>query len=219
MDAATWQRLKGVIADAMARPPQDRRAFVRAHCPNPSIVPDALSLLAYGEMNPHFVDQVTEAANHHPDDPDDLPVGTRIGQYEVVGRLGRGGMGQVFLGYDHELHRSVALKCLLSEGSRGVDQSRIRTEAQAAAAITHPHIAAVYHVVDHGTRAFIVMEYVPGESLSVRMRRERLTIEQSIAIARQLASALGAAHGSGVIHGDLKPANVQVTLNGSVKVL
>jgi serine/threonine protein kinase len=219
MGAATWQRLKGVIADAMARPPRDRQAFVRERCTDPSLVPDALSLLAYGETNPHFVARVTEEPDHLSDAPDDLPVGTRIEQYEVVGRLGRGGMGQVFLGYDHELHRSVALKCLLSEGSQRADQSRIRTEAQAAAAITHPHIAAVYHVVDYGSRAFIVMEYVAGENLSARMRRERLTIEQAVTIGRQLASALGAAHSSGVIHGDLKPANVQVTLDGSVKIL
>lgn len=219
MDAATWDRLKGVIADAMTRPPGDRQAFVRDHCADPSQVRDALSLLAYGETNPHFVARVTQEPDTTSEDPDDLPIGTRIRQYEVVGRLGRGGMGQVFLGYDHELHRSVALKCLLSDGAATVDQSRIRAEAQAAAAITHPHIAAVYHVVDYGPRAFIVMEYVAGESLSARMRRERLTMNQAVTIGRQLASALAAAHQSGVIHGDLKPANVQVTLDGSVKVL
>jgi serine/threonine protein kinase len=219
MDAATWDRLKGVIADAMTRPPGDRQAFVRDRCADPSQVRDALSLLAYGETNPHFVARVTQEPDTPSGDPDDLPIGTRIGQYEVVGRLGRGGMGQVFLGYDHELHRSVALKCLLSDGDAGADQSRIRAEAQAAGAITHPHIAGVYHVVDYGPRAFIVMEYVAGESLSARMRRERLTMTQAVAIGRQLASALGAAHRSGVIHGDLKPANIQVTLDGSVKIL
>lgn len=218
MDAATWKRLKGVIADAMTRPPGERQAFVRDRCTDASLVREALSLLAYGEANPHFVARVT-AEPDESGDPDDLPIGTRIGQYEVVGRLGRGGMGQVFLAYDHELNRSVALKCLLSGGNEEVDQSRIRFEAQAAAAITHPHIAAVYHLVDYGPRAFIVMEYVAGESLSALMRRARLRVDQAVTITRQLASALIAAHNSGVIHGDLKPANVHVTPNGSVKIL
>src|SRR5262245_23941502 len=168
MDTASWKELKGVISAAMACPPGERQAFVREHCADPSIVHDALSLLEYGETNPHFVARVVQDLTPPLDDPDDLPIGTRIRQYEVVGRLGRGGMGQVFLGFDHELRRSVALKCLLSEGNAAADRSRIRSEAQAAAAITHPHIAAVYHVVDHGRRAFIVMEYVAGESLSAR---------------------------------------------------
>ena len=179
MDTASWDRLKGVIADALARPSGSVRRSCPEHCSDPSIVRDALSLLEYGETNPHFVARVMHDLDTPSDDTDDLPIGTRIRQYEVVGRLGRGGMGQVFLGYDHELHRSVALKCLLSEGNAGADRSRLRAEAQAAAAITHPHIAAVYHVVDHGPRAFIVMEYVAGESLSARMRRERLTIDQA----------------------------------------
>lgn len=219
MNAASWDRLKGVIADALARPPEERQAFVSEHCDDPSIVRDALSLLAYGETNPHFVARVTHDLDRQSDDPDELPIGTRIRQYEVVGRLGRGGMGQVFLGYDHELHRSVALKCLLSDGSAGADRSRLRNEAQAAAAITHPHIAAVYQMIDHGPRAFIVMEYVAGESLSARMRRERLSTGQAVTMALQLAGAVRAAHEHGVIHGDLKPGNVQVTLDGSVKIL
>ena len=218
MEFASWKRLKSVVSDAMACPPGERQAFVREHT-DPSLVDDALTLLEYGETNPHFVARVMHDADTPLDDADDLPIGTRIGQYEVVGRLGRGGMGQVFLGFDHELRRSVALKCLLSEGKSSTDHSRIRAEAQAAAAITHPHIAAVYHVIDHGPRAFIVMEYVAGESLSARMRRERLTLDQAATMGRQLASAIRAAHDCGVIHGDLKPANVQVTLDGSVKVL
>jgi serine/threonine protein kinase len=219
MDAVSWARMKDAISDAMSRPPGERKAYIREQCTDPSLVHDALSLLQYAENHPHFVDRVRHDADVQTAESDDLPIGARIGQYEVVARLGRGGMGQVFLGYDHELHRSVALKCLLSDGNSGADQSRIRAEAQAAAAATHPHIAAVYHVVDYGSRAFIVMEYVPGESLSARMRRERLTLDQAIAFGRQLAAALRAAHDRGVIHGDLKPGNVQITPDGSVKVL
>ena len=220
MDAASWERLKGVISDAMTRPAAERKDFVRDRCTDPSLLDDALSLLEYGETNPNFVARVALDLDARQDEVADLPIGSRIGQYEVVGRLGRGGMGQVFLGYDHELRRSVALKCLLSAGSSVTsDHARIRAEAQAAAAINHPNIAAVYHVVDHGSRAFIVMEYVAGESLSARMRREPLTIEQAVAMGCQLAAALRAAHERGVIHGDLKPANIQVALDGSVKVL
>ena len=220
MDPASWERLKGVISDALERPPDERQAFVRQRCADPAILGQALHLLELGETDPGLVAGMPFDSDPGRDDFADLPTGTRINQYEVLGQLGRGGMGQVFLCYDHELHRRVALKCLLSAGSNlALERSRIRAEAQAAAAITHPNVAAVYHVVEHGTRAFIVMEYVEGESLSSRLRRERLTITEAVTFARQLAAALQAAHARRVIHGDLKPGNVQVTIGGSVKVL
>jgi serine/threonine protein kinase len=149
----------------------------------------------------------------------DLNPGSTVGPYVILDRLGRGGMGQVFLANDSRLRRKVALKCLLSRRNARDLRSQILREARAAARITHPNVAAVHDVIEHGARVFIVMEYVEGETLSARLRRGRLPIGTVIAIGRQLASALGAAHARGVVHRDLKPANIQVALDGSVKVV
>jgi hypothetical protein len=129
-------------------------------------------------------------------------------------------MGEVFLGQDPRLDRQVALKCLLSSSDGSEDlRARIVREARAAARIAHSHVAAVYDVVEHEGRAFIVMEYVEGENLAALLKREALSTERVVAIGRQLTAALAAAHAGGIIHRDLKPANVQVTPDGSVKIL
>jgi tetratricopeptide (TPR) repeat protein len=147
-------------------------------------------------------------------------VGSSVGPYQIVGKLGAGGMGEVFLGHDPRLQRRVALKCLTdSEHQPGDVRSRIMREARAAARLNHPNIAGVYDVLEHDGRMFIVMEYVEGESLAARLAHERLALDQVRAIGRQLASALSTAHAQGVIHRDLKPANIHLTPDGSIKVL
>lgn len=135
----------------------------------------------------------------------------------MVGKIGAGGMGEVFLGHDSRLKRKVALKCLtLGDRDR---QRRILDEARAAARFNHPNIAAIYDVLEHEGRAFIVMEYVEGQSLRERLEHGPLPLGDVFSIGRQLASALAAAHEQGIIHRDLKPANVQVMPDGFVKVL
>src|SRR5262245_35649652 len=129
-------------------------------------------------------------------------------------------MGEVFLGHDPRLQRRVALKCLTdAEHQPGDVRSRIMREARAAARLNHPNIPAVYDVLEHDGRMFIVMEYVEGESLAARLARERLPLDQVRVIGRQLASALSVAHAQGVIHRDLKPANIHLCSDGSIKVL
>jgi hypothetical protein len=151
---------------------------------------------------------------------DPLELGTRVGPYIVVDRLGVGGMGQVFLGTDPRLERRVALKCLLDSHATGAGlRSSILHEARAAARISSQYVAAVFDVIEHDTRAFIVMEYVDGESLAARLKRGRLTVEQTLAFGHQLVFALAAAHAEDIVHRDLKPGNIQVTRTSSVKVL
>jgi hypothetical protein len=219
MDPASWKQVKLIVSDAMQRPAPERPDFVRERCPDPLMLAEALNLLGYGETE-SYAGRPEPADSFPRNELADLRSGMRIGQYEVLDRLGRGGMGQVFLCYDHELRRKVALKCLLSAGSsQAPERLRLRAEAQAAAAISHPNVAAVYHLVESGPRAFIVMEYVEGETLAARLRSGRLPIDEAVAFSRQLAAALRAAHARRVIHGDLKPGNIQVTSEGAVKVL
>ena len=147
-------------------------------------------------------------------------VGTSVGPYQILEKLGAGGMGEVFLGHDPRLERRVALKCLTSAASLSTDgHTRVLREARAAARLTHPHIAGVYDVLEQDGRTFIVMEYVEGISLSGHLARGPLSMAEVRQIGRQLASALSAAHAQGVIHRDLKPANIQVMRDGSIKVL
>ena len=220
MDPASWRKIRGLLFDALQRPPSEREAFLRERCAGP-ILTESLTLLKACETDSSTLESLKSDTDvKEADALTDLQPGTHVGQYVILDRLGRGGMGQVFLTRDQELHRKVALKCLLSSGADlERERARIKAEARAAAAITHANVAAIHHVIEHGTRAFIVMEYVEGESLSTRLKRERLTTEQVVAIGRQLVAALRAAHGQDVVHRDLKPGNIQLTPDGSVKVL
>jgi serine/threonine-protein kinase len=147
-------------------------------------------------------------------------VGTSVGPYQILEKLGAGGMGEVFLGHDPRLERRVALKCLRAAGSATPEgHTRVLREARAVARLTHPHIAGVYDVLEQDGRAFIVMEYVEGISLAAHLAGGPLPAAEVRLIGRQLASALAAAHAQGVIHRDLKPANIQVMRDGSIKVL
>jgi len=147
-------------------------------------------------------------------------VGETVGPYQVIARLGAGGMGEVFLGHDPRLQRQIALKRLTADETQTAEsRARILREARAAARLNHPHIAAVYDVIEDGDRTFIVMEYVEGESLATRLGRGRLPIDDVRSIGRQLAAALAAAHAQGVVHRDLKPANIHITHDGSIKIL
>ena len=145
-----------------------------------------------------------------------------VGPYRVLGEIGSGGMGEVFLAEDTRLHRKVALKALRATAPGDPDaHARLLREARAVAALNHPHIAGIYDIVDAtaDTRPVIVMEYVPGETLAERLARGRLPVAEALVIAIDVAQALAAAHAHGVIHRDLKPANIRLTPGGEVKVL
>jgi len=220
-DPATWEKAKNVIADALKRPASERSAFVREQCPDdPDLAAEIDAIIKGYENDTRFLERSPVAGEDQFDELADLKPGTFVGPYIIVDRLGRGGMGQVFLGSDPRLHRKVALKCLTSSRLESEERRRrIILEARAAAGINHPNVATIHDVIEHGGRAFIVMEYVEGENLAARLKRERLTTDLAVSIGRQLASALAAAHASGVVHRDLKPANVQLLSDSSVKVL
>ena len=173
-----------------------------------------------------------------------LAVGTRFGQYEILGPLGAGGMGEVYRARDTKLNRDVAIKVLPEAVASDPQRlARFAREAQALAALNHPNIATIFGVEDGATQA-IVMELVEGLTLAELMngavgqgtsgsgqrsgagsgrqggsRRVSLPLSQALAIARQIADALEAAHSRGIVHRDLKPANVKITPAGAVKVL
>jgi len=144
--------------------------------------------------------------------------GQRIGPFEVLRSLGAGGMGTVFLAYDTRLDRRVALK-LLTKATEPEARGRLLREARAAARLQHANIASLYDVIEHEDVPVLVMEYVEGESLSAVVDRGPLDIDRALAIGGAIADALAHAHGAGIVHGDVKPANIIVTKDGGVKLL
>src|SRR5262245_53553753 len=144
-------------------------------------------------------------------------IGQTLGHYRIEAELGRGGMGVVYRAHDTELRRRVAIKILTDTGS---DRERLLREARAASALNHPNVCTVHEVgQSHDGRSFIVMEYVDGRSLEEMIPPGGLPAEAVVSYGIQIASALSDSHGHGIVHRDLKSANVRVTPDGRVKVL
>jgi serine/threonine-protein kinase len=147
-------------------------------------------------------------------------IGTKLAHYEITSHLGTGGMGEVYQAVDSKLGRRVAIKVLPAAFASDADRlSRFRREAQALALLNHPNIAQIYGLEESGDTRCIVMELIEGESLHERIQKGRVPIDEALAIAKQIAEALEAAHERGIVHRDLKPGNVMLTADGRVKVL
>jgi len=152
--------------------------------------------------------------------------GSKVGPYEVLGPLGKGGMGEVFRARDNALGRDVAIKILPVAFAGDADRlARFEREAQALASLNHPNIAQVYAIEAVSTGSAgpqgraIIMELVDGEDLSERIAPGPLPLDEALSLARQIAFGLEAAHDAGIIHRDLKPANIKVKADGTAKIL
>ena len=146
--------------------------------------------------------------------------GTRLGVYEILGPLGAGGMGEVYRARDATLQREVALKLLPQDVAEDPERlARLKREARALAALNHAHVATVHGFEEQDGTSFIVMELVDGETLAEKLERGPLSVEETFALAIQIAGALEAAHRRGIVHRDLKPANVKIMPSGDAKVL
>jgi serine/threonine protein kinase/Tol biopolymer transport system component len=149
-----------------------------------------------------------------------IPPGTRFGRYAIRSQLGAGGMGVVYLAQDTQLDRTVALKVLPADvASDGQRMHRFIQEAKAASALNHPNIITIYEIGKENSAHFISTEFISGETLRRRMKRERMSLMETLDIAAQVAAALSAAHVEGIIHRDIKPENIMVREDGYVKVL
>jgi serine/threonine protein kinase/Tol biopolymer transport system component len=149
-----------------------------------------------------------------------LTPGTRLGVYVVTAQIGEGGMGQVYRATDTKLKRQVAIKILPPSLAADYDRlARLQREAEVLAALNHPNIAAIYGLEEADGVKALVMELVEGEDLSQRIARGAIPLEEALHIAKQVATALEAAHEQAIVHRDLKPANIKVRLDGTVKIL
>ena len=146
--------------------------------------------------------------------------GTKLGHYEISTLLGKGGMGEVWRAKDTKLGREVAIKTLPERFAKDADRlARFEREAKLLASLNHPNIAAIHGFEEDNGTHFLVLELVEGDTLADRLNRGAIPVEESLKLALQIADALKAAHDKGVIHRDLKPLNIKVTDDDTVKVL
>ena len=149
-----------------------------------------------------------------------LEPGEKLGPYQIVALLGRGGMGEVYRAHDPRLARDVALKIVPEDlAGDSARMARFEREAKLLAALNHPNLGAIYGIENVGGRPFLVLEFIEGESLAVRIERGALPIGDALDINRQVALAIETAHENGIVHRDLKPGNVMVRGDGTVKVV
>jgi non-specific serine/threonine protein kinase len=237
VDADRWRRIDELFAAALACPTLDRAAFLDAACDGDAAMRQELEeLVACDERAGRFLaippalltDAADAAEGADPAPPAGLgcvseswEIGGVIAGYRIRRHIGSGGMGDVFEAEDLALERLVAIKRLRTgRRSRGGDRIALLGEARAASAMSHPNIVTVHAIGrDRDGRDFMVMEYVEGETLRLRLARERMLLTELLAIGAQAADALAAAHAHGIVHGDLKPENIVLTTSGSVKLL
>lgn len=213
-----WHEIEGLLNEAVQLPSPQRAEFL-ARIGDAGVRAEVISLLAADsdESAPDFGKILLRAAEIVTGEPSP---GDRLAHFRIVRKLGRGGMGVVYLAQDLKLRREVALKLLLAGEHLNDDRLRIfEREARAAAALNHANVVTIYEFGEWENRPFIATELVAGETLAQVIGRGPLSQADSARVGAQILAALAAAHEAGIVHRDLKPANVMLRPDGAVKVL
>ncbi|MBP1597417.1 MAG: pknH 1 [Acidobacteria bacterium] len=223
MNPERWQQLKDLFYQAAEQDPARRAEFLSRACAgDPALREEVESLLAAHDGSDTFLEQPAREAPAEPvlETADESLSGQKLGPYSVIRKIGQGGMGVVYLAEDTRLKRQVAIKALPPGHTRNLDhRERLKREARIAATLSHPGIATVYALEEHGGNLYIVCEYVRGRTLLEAVKEGPLPPALLLEIAIEIARALVAAHEHGIIHRDLKPEHVMRTPEGAVKIL
>ena len=216
MDSDRWQRVARLYDQVLEREPDERAAFLASQTGDDAeLQREVRSLLAQDHERVLLDEPLLETAAEVLDEFD-LEPGTQLGPYRIDAVAGAGGMGQVYRATDTRLNRTVAIKVLPRALARDPElRARFEREARAVAALSHPHICALYDVGQHEGLDFLVMEYLEGETLAARLDSGPLPVSTALALAIDIIDALSAAHGRGIVHRDLKPSNIVLTSGGA----
>ena len=224
MEPDRWRQIDSLLEQALDLSPEDRPAFLKAACVGDDALREQVQqLLTAHDRAVTFLaaPAVVSAFKDITGEQTDSLIGRTLGHYDVISRLGAGGMGVVYQARDTHLDRLVALKFLpldlvLDEERR----LRLVREARTSAALEHPNIAAVYEIAETPDgRMFIVMGYYEGETLRQRLQKRPLPLAEALEIAGQVAAGLAHAHGRGIVHRDVKPGNIMLTSDGLTKII
>src|SRR6266403_1994313 len=216
-------RISEIVETALEREPSNRASFLDESCAeDPSLRGEVESLLAYQKEATDFI-EVPAYENHAAslaEESGELKPGELLGEYKILSLVGEGGMGEVYLAEDSNLHRQVAIKLVKAGLGRAGLIRHFQREERILAALTHPNIARLYGgAVTQSGLSYFVMEYVEGERLDSYCESHRLTIPERLELFRKICSAVSYAHQHLVIHRDIKPANIRVTAEGEPKLL
>ena len=223
MEPGRWGRITDIYHATIARPPEERASFLGEECHgDESLRKQVEAMVKSHERSGDFIESPAFAVAPELliDEPTGDLIGQSIGHYRIESLLGVGGMGEVYLARDERLGRKVALKLLPEHLTADETQlSRFKTEARAASALNHPNILTVHEIGAEGNRQFIATEFIEGITLRALLARGRMNLHDALEIAVQVASALAAAHETGVVHRDIKPENIMLRPDGYAKVL
>ena len=214
-----WPRVKRVLERALACEDAERQAYLAEACGADAVLRARIDrLLSAGDRVETFL-ETPAVLLLGPSVREDLS-GRVVDSYQLVSRLGAGGMGEVYLAHDAKLDRPVALKFLSPD--LAVDRDRLRRfhqEARSASSLNHPHILVVHDFGEVDDRPYLVTEFIEGETLRHRLQQGLLAMRDVVDVGVQLASALAAAHARGLVHRDIKPENIMLRPDGYAKVL
>jgi serine/threonine protein kinase len=223
MNSQRWREIDQIFQAAVEQPPELRASFLDETCSgDEALRREVEALISSDEQNWSFIDSPAfeVAAPILSQTHLVLDIGQHLAYYEVVELVGKGGMGEVYLAEDTRLGRKVALKLLSADLTRNASLVALfQQEARAASSLNHPNILTIHEIGKVDDRQFIATEFIEGETLRQKIRRDKLSLSEVLDITVQVTGALAAAHAAGIVHKDIKPENIMVRPDGYVKVL